>query len=82
MLPAFFLTFLQRWHRDQLPTAYQDQAMDPAIAHAICESRDPVRAFCSDTMLWGRIAADERLVSAVRTATDRVEQFLRTASPP
>src|SRR5882724_5131205 len=82
MLPAFFLAFLQRWHLDQLPTAYQDQAMDPAIAHAICESPDPVRAFCSDTMLWGRTAADERLVSAVRTATDRVEEFLRTAAPP
>src|SRR5262249_61763305 len=29
MLPALFLTFLQRWHRDQLPTAYQAPAMGP-----------------------------------------------------
>jgi D-arabinitol 4-dehydrogenase len=80
MLPAFFLAFLQRWHRDQLPSPYQDQAMDPAAAHAICEAADPVRAFCSDTMLWGKLAGDDRLVAAVRTATGRVDQFLKSSS--
>src|SRR5262245_53070691 len=77
MLPAFFLAFLQRWHRDELPTAYQDQAMDPAVAHAICEAADPVRALCSDTTLWGKLAGDARLVTAVRKAATRVDEFLR-----
>jgi D-arabinitol 4-dehydrogenase len=77
MLPALFLAFLQRWHRDQLTAAYQDQVMDPATAHAICESADPVLAFCSDTTLWGGIAGDVRLVSAVRSASGRVDQFLQ-----
>jgi D-arabinitol 4-dehydrogenase len=77
MLPAFFLAFLLRWHRDALPTAYQDQVMDPAVAHAICAAPDPVRAFCSDSMLWGRLAGDERLVAAVHGATGRVDEFLR-----
>ena len=76
MLPAFFLTFLQRWHVDALPNAYQDQAMDPAVAHAICEAVDPVLAFCSDVMLWGKTAGDARLVSAVRAAKKRVDEFL------
>jgi D-arabinitol 4-dehydrogenase len=76
ILPAFFLTFLQRWHVDALPTAYQDQAMDPAVAHAICEAADPVLAFCSDTMLWGRTAGDPRLTAAVRVAKQRVDEFL------
>ena len=78
MLPAFFLAFLQRWHRDQLPSPYQDQAMDPAAAHAICEAADPARALCSDAMLWGKLAGDERLVGAVRTAMGRVDQFLKS----
>jgi len=79
MLPGLFLTFLQRWHRNELPTPYQDQAMDPAAAHAICEAADPVRAFCADTMLWGKTAGDERLIAAVRAATGRVQHFLTKA---
>jgi D-arabinitol 4-dehydrogenase len=75
MLPALFLAFLQRWHRGQIAYTYQDQAMDPAAAHAICEADDPVAAFCADSMLWGPIAGDPRLVSAMRTATDRVSRF-------
>jgi D-arabinitol 4-dehydrogenase len=62
-----------------LPTPYQDQAMDPAVAHAICEAADPVRAFCGDTMLWGKTAGDERLIAAMRAAMGRVEHFLTTA---
>ncbi|HUL67496.1 MAG TPA: D-arabinitol 4-dehydrogenase [Burkholderiaceae bacterium] len=79
MLPALFLAFLQRWHRNELPTPYQDQAMDPAAAHAICDAADPVRAFCADTMLWGKTAGDERLIAAVRAATGRVQNFLTKA---
>jgi D-arabinitol 4-dehydrogenase len=79
MLPALFLEFLQRWHRNALPSPYQDQAMDPAAAHTICDAADPVRAFCGDTMLWGKIAGDERLIAAVRAAAGRVQNFLTTA---
>ncbi|NBW49037.1 MAG: mannitol dehydrogenase family protein, partial [Betaproteobacteria bacterium] len=53
MLPALFLAYLQRWHRGEIAYTYQDQAMDPAAAHAICESADPVAAFAADTVLWG-----------------------------
>ena len=42
MLPALFLAYLQRWHKGEIAYTYQDQAMDPAAAHAICESADPV----------------------------------------
>lgn len=77
MLPALFLAFLQRWHREELRTPYQDQAMDPAVAHAICDSLDPVQAFCSLTTLWDRLAGDARLYSAIRDATGRVRDFLR-----
>ncbi len=76
MLPALFLAFLQRWHQGTLPYAYQDQGMDPAVAHAICAAPDPVAALCADAGLWGELAGDERLVSAVRRASDRVALFL------
>jgi D-arabinitol 4-dehydrogenase len=77
MLPALFLAFLHRWHRNELSFTYQDQAMDPAAAHAICESADPVDALCRDPVLWGPLAGDPRLVSHVRAADVRVADFVR-----
>jgi D-arabinitol 4-dehydrogenase len=77
MLPALFLAYLQRWHSGQIPYTYQDQAMDPTAAHAICDVADPVAAFCADGALWGQLAGDARLVAALRTASARVEQFIQ-----
>jgi D-arabinitol 4-dehydrogenase len=76
MLPALFLAYLQRWHAGQIHYTYQDQAMDPAVAHAICEAADPVAAFCADKPLWGNLAGDARLVSAMREAYGRVQTFI------
>jgi D-arabinitol 4-dehydrogenase len=81
VLPALFLAFLQRWHRNALPAPYEDQAMDPAVAHAICASADPVAAFCLDRTLWAELAGDERLTAALHTATDRINDlFLKECS--
>jgi D-arabinitol 4-dehydrogenase len=77
MLPALFLAYLQRWHIGNIRYEYQDQAMDPAVAHAICESTDSVAAFCDDVPLWGNLANDARLVAAMRNAFDRVQQFIK-----
>jgi len=76
MLPALFLAFLQRWHRGLLPYAYQDQGMDEAVAHAICEAADPVAALCAEAPLWGALAGDARLIDAVRRAGQRVDAFV------
>jgi len=78
MLPALFLAYLQRWHKGQISYEYQDQAMDPTNAHAICESADPVVAFCADQPLWGNLAGDARLVDAMRVAYARVQQFIES----
>ena len=80
MLPALFLAFLQRWHRGALPYAYQDQGMDAAVAHAICDAADPVLALCSDAGLWGTAAGDARLIDAVRSASGRVENFVNSGA--
>jgi D-arabinitol 4-dehydrogenase len=52
--------------------------MDPAVAHAMCEAADPVAAFCADTVLWGELANDPRLVTAIRTAYQRVDDFVKS----
>ena len=76
MLPALFLAYLQRWHAGQIAYTYQDQAMDPATAHAICESADPVAAFAADPVLWGPLASRPPLVDALRVAHARVQRFV------
>lgn len=83
MLPALFLAYLQRWHAGQIPYAYQDQAMDPAVAHAICDAADPVAAYAADATLWGEMASDPRLVATLRQAYARVQAFVaeRAKSP-
>lgn len=78
VLPALFLVFLRRWHRGALPYAYQDQGMDEAVARAICDAVDPVRALCSDAGLWGSAAGDTRLTDAVRGAIGRVAGFVNS----
>ncbi|HYP72297.1 MAG TPA: D-arabinitol 4-dehydrogenase [Variovorax sp.] len=81
VLAALFLGFLKRWHAGALPYAYQDQAMNPAVAHAICNASDPVAAFCADTSLWNELAGDARLVDAVRQATRRHAALIEGVEP-
>jgi D-arabinitol 4-dehydrogenase len=76
MLPALFLAFLQRWHRGELPYVYQDQAMDPTLAHAICDADDPVQALGADAGLWGPLADDPRLQAALHDAAQGVAAWL------
>jgi D-arabinitol 4-dehydrogenase len=77
MLPALFLAYLQRWHRGQIAYTYQDQAMDVAAAHAICDAADPVAAFCADSVLWGPTANDPKLVDTLHVAGARVAHFVK-----
>lgn len=76
MLPALFLAFLQRQQRGEVPFNYEDQAMEAATAQAICNAADPIAAFAAERVLFGPIAGDERLVAALRKASDQVNTFM------
>lgn len=75
LLPALFLACLQRWRRGTLPYRYQDQAMNPDEAHAICASADPIAALASGRALWADLADDPRLAAALRRASRQVDVF-------
>lgn len=77
MLPALFFEFLGRWHRGDLPYAYQDQGMDAARAHALFESADPLAAFGRDPILWGPLAGNEQLAAALAVAHRKVQSFVK-----
>ena len=75
MLPALFFAVLERWHRGELAHAYQDGVMDPAAVHAIFDGPDPLAAFCRDPLLWGALAGNPDLISALRAAHAQVFRF-------
>jgi D-arabinitol 4-dehydrogenase len=79
VLPALFLAFLRRWHQGRLPFAHQDQAMDEALGHALCEAADPVAAFVAVEAVWGPLAGDSRVVDAIRQAGERIQDFVQPA---
>jgi D-arabinitol 4-dehydrogenase len=76
MLPALFFVFLQRWHEDKLPYAYQDGVFDVAAVHAMLNSAEPLRAYCADPLLWGELAGSERLYALLAQALTRVQAWL------
>jgi D-arabinitol 4-dehydrogenase len=76
VLPALFFRFLERWHENRLPYAYQDGVMDPAVAHGYFAASDPVKAFVADKLLWGSMAQTENLERVMRKAIARVDAWL------
>ena len=77
-LPALFFEFLGRWHRGELPYEYQDQGMDPASAHALFETADPLAAFSRDPILWGPLAGNMQLAAALAAAHREVLAFVKS----
>jgi D-arabinitol 4-dehydrogenase len=75
MLPALLFMFLQRWHRGELPYAYEDSAMDADKAHALFTVPDPLHAFCHDAQLWGDLAGNEPVLNTMRSAQRRAQAF-------
>lgn len=76
LLPALYYVFLGRWHRNELPYAYQDGVMDVPAAHAMLEADDPLGAFCRERALWGALAGNAALETAIRAGVARIEAWL------
>ena len=76
MLPALFFAYLRRWHRGELAYEYQDGVMNATAAHAIFDAADPLAVYCRAPVLWGPLAGNEALTTAIRSAHDRVQAFI------
>jgi D-arabinitol 4-dehydrogenase len=76
VLPALFFRFLERWQRGDLPYAYQDGGMDERVARSFFAAANPLKAFCADRLLWGKLAKTRALESALRAALTRVDAWL------
>ncbi len=76
MLPALFLAFIQREQRGEIPYQYHDQSSGLSAAKKICSANDITAAFCSERLLFGQLAGDQRLLDAMYLAVERVKEFL------
>jgi D-arabinitol 4-dehydrogenase len=76
ILPALFLRFLQRWNQGSLPWQYQDGVMDEGAVRRMFEAPDPLAVFSADKLLWGGLAGNAALASALRDALARVDAWL------
>ncbi|APR34683.1 D-arabinitol 4-dehydrogenase [Paraburkholderia sp. SOS3] len=76
MLPALFFRFLDRWQQGKLPYTYQDGVMDEKVARSFFAAADPLKAYCADRLLWGRMAQTPQLENTVRAALARVDAWL------
>jgi D-arabinitol 4-dehydrogenase len=50
--------------------------MDEKVARGFFAAADPVKAYCADRLLWGRMAQTPQLENAVRAALARVDEWL------
>ncbi len=77
VLPALFFAFLDRWQRGTLSYTYEDQGMDQAAARAFFRAPEPIAAYCRDPILWGPLAGNKQLLSAVAAAYEQVLAFVQ-----
>jgi D-arabinitol 4-dehydrogenase len=76
MLPALFLAFIKIQQRGELSYSYQDQAMPTDNPAKYCNAEDSVLSFASEPLLFGTLAGNEALVTALRLAEQRVNNLL------
>lgn len=75
MLPAFYLSFMLREQRGQIPYKYEDQLMDPQSMQRIVSAEDPVAAFVAEPLLFNDLAGNVAVTEAMRAAFLRSEAF-------
>lgn len=77
MLPALFLAFIKIQQRGELAYTYQDAAMPADNPAAYCNAEDSVLSFASEPLLFGQLAGNEVLISALRLAETRVNDLIK-----
>ncbi|MFT3850766.1 MAG: mannitol dehydrogenase family protein [Propionivibrio sp.] len=76
MLPALFVAFLKQHFAGNLKISYTDQLLGEDGIRAICLADDPVGMLCNNPVLWGNLAGDSRLYTAVQKAYMRIQDWL------
>ena len=81
VLPALFFLFLQRWHQDELPYAYQDGALDAASWHAVMAKPDALVNYAANETLFGPLAKDARFAALLTETVSALGQWAKVPQP-
>ncbi|WP_413735789.1 D-arabinitol 4-dehydrogenase [Sodalis sp. RH21] len=81
VLPALFFIFMRRWHKGDLPYAYQDGILDEAATHAMFASADPIAQYARDAKLFGPLAAKGEFEQLLRETITRLDAWVKANAP-
>ena len=81
VLPALFFLFLQRWHRGELPYAYQDGVLDETAMHTLLAADDALERFARNETLFGALANDARFGALLEQTVGDMAAWVKTHQP-
>ncbi|MFU9137378.1 D-arabinitol 4-dehydrogenase [Erwinia tasmaniensis] len=81
VLPALFFLFLQRWHVDALPYAYQDGALNAPELHALLSQDDALARFASDETLFGPLAHKAEFATLLQNTVAGLSEWAKLPQP-
>lgn len=81
VLPALFFLFLQRWHRGELPYAYQDGALEAESWHRLMEKPDALALFAADETLFGPLAHSADFAALLTETVSTLGEWARVPQP-
>jgi D-arabinitol 4-dehydrogenase len=77
ILTALFFRFLEKWIQgNEEEFAFIDSTMDKNVVKGFFKSDDPIKAFCSDKLLWGKLSGKKELENVVREGVEIVDKWL------
>uniref|UniRef100_A0A914ZC88 mannitol 2-dehydrogenase n=1 Tax=Panagrolaimus superbus TaxID=310955 RepID=A0A914ZC88_9BILA len=76
LLTALFFRFLEKWIEGIEEFAFFDSTMDEQIVKGFFKSDNPIKAYCSDKLLWGKLSGKKELEQVVREGVEIVDQWL------
>ncbi|OCH13724.1 MULTISPECIES: D-arabinitol 4-dehydrogenase [unclassified Aliivibrio] len=77
LLPALFYTFMEQWHKGELPYEYQDGILDSESVHTMFNSADPIAIYARDKALFGELAERDDFEALLREKIHHVSSLIR-----
>ncbi|KGT88863.1 D-arabinitol 4-dehydrogenase [Erwinia typographi] len=81
LLPALFFLFLQRWHTQDLPYAYQDGALDAEARHEMLSHSDALARFAADASLFGPLATRADFAALLERSVASLQSWAEHPQP-
>lgn len=78
LIPALYLNFLFYLKNGKVPFEYQDSSFDQKWADSVINAADPIKAYASTTLLFGKLANNATFLADLKERYDFVTSFAKT----